>query len=291
MAILTGALTGDAVPRPLIVPLFAVLAGEAEALDVAGYLADAGKRSRLLSEVSRAVAADVLCVDPGTGWDLAAGGAIVDWSAGYPPAIRPGVAPPAFDSGHPSAALLGDVLSRVRAVVAPTVPLAVAIAGPARLDALSGATLGLAAATREVLGAARFVTERGGTVIVVREEGGADVDLSAYARLTAPLWSSLRFFRAAGVLALRGAADAWVPVVQSPAPLLPSFDPAACPALAAALAASRRCFGLTLTPGDAAAAHAELIATGRCAVITHDDDLGGRVPIRDLTAACRRLAA
>jgi hypothetical protein len=291
MAILTGALAGAPVQRPLLAPLFAVLAAEAEALDISGYLADSGKRSRLVGELSRSVATDVLCVDPGTGWDLEAGGATLDWSTGYPPTPRLGPTAPEFDPARPAAALVGDLLSRVKAVVPQTMPLAVAITGPGRLSALSAGKLGLAAATRQSLAAARFVAEHGGGVILVREDGRAGVEPSEYAQATTPLWSSLRFFRAAGVLHLDGDADSWAPIISVPAPLLPCFDPVASPRLADQLVGSRRCFGLALTPVDAAVTHASLIATKRCALVTHDDDLIGRVPIRELRDACGRLAA
>jgi hypothetical protein len=111
-----------------------------------------------------------------------------------------------------------------------------------------------------VLAAARAVAEAGAEVILVRET----VPLpDNYARLANPLWGSLKFFRAVGVLL---APD------PPPGPDLP------CLSVAADIP-----HALAVAPGAASAA-------GRAtALITHTEDLAGHVPVRELQAAIARL--
>jgi hypothetical protein len=177
-----------------------------------------------------------------------------------------------------------DLLARVRAVVPEPTALGVAVTGPAVL-ARAGSSLG--DAVQYVLAAVQAVAQAGASVMFVREDGGVSVDAAEYARATTPLWGSLRFFRAVGVLHLRGAADGWAGVVAAPGQFLPVFDPDASPGLAAAMRDGTRGFGLALAPG--VGPPAALHGGGRCALVTNDDDLIGRVPVRELQAAVGRM--
>ncbi len=151
------------------------------------------------------------------------------------------------DAGH---ALMADLVKRVRAVV--STPLGVTLTGPAtRGDA------------QAVLAAARVAAEAGAEVIFVREDVPAPPD--GYARLATPLWGSLRFFRAAGVLK----APATWPVLRGP--FLPCLEtPADVP------------HALAVAPGAAA-------PPGSAALITHTEDLAGHVPVRELQSAVARM--
>jgi hypothetical protein len=219
---LQAALAGRPVDRPLLAPLFAVLAAEVEELDVATFLADPGRRARIYADLVRSLRVDVLVVDSGSGWDL-------------------------DPAGH---ALMADLLKRVKAVV--PAPLGVVLTGPAtRGDA------------QAVLAAARIAAEAGAGVIFVREDVPSPPD--GYARMANPLWGSLKFFRAVGVLKAPWAAEArgpFLPCVES------SIDAP---------------HALAVAPGDAAPpGHG-------AALVTHTEDLAGHVPVRELQSAVARL--
>jgi hypothetical protein len=282
-ATLEAAISGRPVDRPLLAPLFAALAAEVEQLDVRAFLGDAGKRSRLLADLARALRPDVLVVDSGSGWDVEAGGGVVDWSGGYPPALR---ALPPGGLRFGDAPVVLDLLARVRAVVPEPTALGVAVTGPA---ALARAGMSLGDAVQHVLAVVQAVAQGGASVVFVREDGAFAVDPAEYARVTTPLWGSLRFFRAVGVLHLRGAADGWAGVVSVPGQFLPVFDPDASPGLATALGSGSRAFGLALAPGAGVDVAGPLRAGGRCALVTNDDDLIGRVPVREVQAAVGRM--
>lgn len=150
-------------------------------------------------------------------------------------------------AGH---ALMGDLLKRVKAVVPTT--LGVVLTGPAtRGD------------PQAVLAAARVAAEAGAGVIFVREDVPAPPD--GYARMANPLWGSLRFFRAVGVLKAPWAAEvrgAFLPCVES------TIDAP---------------HALAVAPGEAAPpGHG-------AALVTHTEDLAGHVPVRELQSAVARL--
>ncbi len=158
--------------------------------------------------------------------------------------------------------LTRDLLQRARAVVPDAVSLAVTLTGP-------------------VLATARAVAEAGAGVVIVRQDGGAEVDWAAYSAATAPLWRSLQFFRSVGVLQVSGSADGWTEVLAGPGPFLPVFNAAESPACAAAVAATGRAFGLALRP-NADSSSLGPLAADRCALLTHDRDLAGQIPVRDV---------
>jgi hypothetical protein len=157
--------------------------------------------------------------------------------------------------------LIRDLLTRVRAVVPESVSLAVTLTGP-------------------VLAPARAAAEAGAGVVIVREDGGTSVDPAAYLASTAPLWRSLQFFRSVGVLHVSGPADGWAEVLAGAGPFLPVFDAAESPGVVAAVAAAGRPYGLAL-PASADSAPLGPLAPDRCALLTHDRDLAGQVPVRE----------
>jgi hypothetical protein len=147
--------------------------------------------------------------------------------------------------------LVADLLQRVRAVV--STDLGVVIAGPATVGDV-----------QPVLAAARSAAQAGASVIFVREDVPQP---DGYARMATPLWGSLKFFRATGVLKADWAAEVprgqFLPCVTSP------ID---------------RPYALAVTPGEAAPpGHG-------AALVTHTVDLAGHVPVRDLQAAVARLS-
>lgn len=145
-------------------------------------------------------------------------------------------------------AAMADLLARVRAMV--PAPLAVTLRG--------------AADVQRAIAAARVAAEAGAGFVFVRED--APEPPEGYERATAPLWGSLKFFRAEAVLVTPAP---WV--VRGPLPCSPQ-PVAAGP------------YGLAVAPGEAVPAH-----DGRCVLVTHTEDLAGHVPIRDLQDAVTRL--
>lgn len=294
--VLQAALDGRPVARPLRAPLLAALAAEVEELDLRDFLADAGKRSRILGGLARSTPLDVLVLDSGSGWDAEAAGFTTDWTAGYPPALRlsPG-APMRFDPERGGAPVMLDLLRRAPAVLPDAISVAVTLTGPLSLasvavDAPGASSLSLPAATQLVLAAARAVSEAGAGLVIVREDGRDDVDAEAYAAASAPLWRSLRFFRSVGVLHVSGAADRWANVLASGGPFLPVFNAAASPGVAGAVAAAGRPYGLALSPDSAEPSFA-LPAGGGCALLTHDRDLAGQVPVREAARVVAGMTA
>jgi hypothetical protein len=217
--------------RPLLAPLFAALAAEVEQLSVETFFPDPGRRARVYADLALALRPDILVVDSGSGWE----------------------------KNEIGQALIADLLKRVRAVVPEPMLLGVVLRGPAAAPGPAS----LNAAVRSVLGAARGAAEAGAGVIFVREN--ASVPPEGYERATAPLWGSLKFFRAAAVLVTPAP---WA--VKGPLPCSPT--PADGP------------YGLTVAPAEAPPAH-----DGRCVLLTHTEDLAGHVPIRDLQDAVARL--
>ncbi|UGS34380.1 hypothetical protein [Capillimicrobium parvum] len=289
MTSLTEILDGRAPDRPLVAPLFATLAAEVEGLDRQAFLADAGKRARLLAELAGAIPVDVLIADSGSGWDARAAGLAVDSSAAGPPALGPGPAPPRFDPAHPAAATVLDVLRRLPAVV-PGTALGVTVTGPATLVAAAGGALEIEDGARQVLAVVQAVTQAGASIVVVREDPAVDVEPERYVRAAAPVWGSLRFFRAAGVLHVRGEAGrAWSAVLAGPGPYVSCFDRVASPALVEATVAAARPFGL-IVPADPQAAGMPEHLPGT-ALLIHDEDLAGRIAVRDLRSAVARMTA
>ncbi len=153
-------------------------------------------------------------------------------------------------------ARLADLLRRVRAVVPEPTALGVTVTGPA--------TRGEPLPPRPRPSSRRraVAAEAGASVVFVRETRPTAPD--GYARAVTPLWGSLKFFRAVGVLKAdwslpRGP---FLPCVTAPvdAPHALAVAPGAAP-----------------PPGHGAA------------LVTHTEDLAGHVPVRELQSAVARL--
>lgn len=292
LAVLQAALDGRPIERVLRAPLLAALAAEVEALDLREFLADAGKRSRILAGLAGSMELDVLVLDSGSGWDAEAAGMLTDWGDDYPPVIRgvPGVQP-RFDPARGGAPIIVDVLHRVTAVVPDSLALGVTLCGPlllSRAAAAAGVELSLPGSTQIALAAGQAVAEAGAGVVIVREDGRDEVDAGAYVAATGPLWRSLRFFRSAGLLHVRGPADGWAGVLAAAGPFLPVFAAAHAPGAVAAVAAAGRSYGLALDV-DSAGRPDGAPATGQCALLTHDRDLAGQVPVRDVAGVVAEM--
>jgi hypothetical protein len=226
MNVLEPALAGRPLDRPLLAPRFAALAAEVEELPLETFLADLGRRARIYADLARSLRVDVLIVN----------------DADEAPDV------------------LADLLRRVRAVVPEPTLLGVTVTGPATAAAATGEPL--ATATRGVIAAARSAAEAGAGVVFVVESGEAP---EGYARAVTPLWGSLKFFRAVGVLQAPWAGDVRGPVL---------------PCVTAPL---ERPHALAVVPGEAPP------PGGTAALITHTEDLAGHVPVRELQSAVARL--
>ncbi|HWK25166.1 MAG TPA: hypothetical protein VNS09_01305 [Solirubrobacter sp.] len=283
---------------PRIAPLIAALGGEVSGLAPRDVLSDATKLAGSVRDLARSLGVDVATVEFASRWDL---GAALDWST-YPPAVRPGQTGGDASAGRGAATLTGapgpgggaatpggdlagvllDAVARVRAELDARVTVAASVTGPmlaARLTAADRATDAVAAAAKRALGAVRALAEAGAGLIWLVEDAQAPPDdPRAYARALAPVLGTARFYRADVALHIAGAADGWLDAVRGLRGAIACFDPAASPALAA----EPRPFGVTVAPGARALA-------ADAALVTHDGELAGRVPARDLRAAVDAL--
>lgn len=287
---LEAALRGRPV-RPLVVPLASAVAGELQDLDPRAVLADPGKLSALVREVARSLRTDAAVAEFGTRWDADALGMSLDWAGGFPPALRGGIpASGSLDVSAPRAAAVLETIRRLRTLL-DDLPCAAGITGPAALSRLAGGDPAPASAAALSLAAVRALCEAGARIVFVVEAPEPPDDPAAFAAALAPLWGSVAFYRALGVLHLAGAADGWEEVIERGGPYVPCFDPDASPGLAAFTAGRERgLFGLALPPGPVSARARALAASERCALVTHTRELAGAVASRDLVACAVQLA-
>ncbi len=295
--------------RALIAPLVAALGGEVQGLSPREVLSDATKLAGGVRDLARSLGTDVATVEFGSRWDLEAAGAALDWSS-FPPGVsgEAGAEPAGGRAG-----VLLDAIARVKAELGDRVVVAASVTGPALAAALvaggagadgtgvavagvggaGGAVAGvggaggaggdLAFAAKRALAAVRALCEAGAGLIWIVEDGArAPADAGDYARALTPVLGTARFYRADAALHLAGAADGWLDAVRKLRAAIPCFDPAEAPALAA----EQRDFGVIVAPGARAPAHAMAAA---CALVTHDAELAGRVPARELRSAVQAL--
>lgn len=277
--------------RPLVVPLASAVAGELQDLDPRAVLADPGKLSTLVREVTRSLRTDAAVAEFGTRWDAEAFGLSLDWSEGFPPVPRGRIAVGAgVNVSAPRAAVVLEAIRRLRTLLE-GVPCAAGITGPLALSRLAGGDPAPAALAPLSLAAVRALCEAGAQLVFVVEGPEPPADPAALAAALAPLWGSVAFYRALGVLHLAGEADGWQAVVERGGPYVPCFDPDASPGLAAiAVGRERGLFGLALPPGPVSARARELASSDRCALVTHTRELAGAVASRDLVACAAQLA-
>jgi hypothetical protein len=60
--------------------------------------------------------------------------------------------------------------------------------------------------------------------------------------------------------------------------------------VSAATLASKRLFGIGLEASGVPVEAVALLHTGRCALVTHVEDLAGRIPVREVQGAVGRMA-
>lgn len=275
----------------LVAPLIAALAAGGPPRDA---LNDPAKLVKLL----RSLRVGVATVEFGSRWELEAAGVVLDWSR-FPP--RPAAGAP---SREPVGARAPQVLAALRALSRGKALPAASVTGPvaasAELAAASapapGAGVGAArsaaalspradsatsprAVTALAVSAARALCEAGARLVWI-------VEASAWApRHVAPLQPLVAAIRAAGAtpaLHLSGEADAWLEPVKRLRQALPCFDPERSPALAHEL--TDRPYGVLVAPGEAP----HPLARG-AALVAHDGELAGRIPVHELREAVKAM--
>jgi hypothetical protein len=281
---------------PLVAPLVAAAGGQ----DPREALAGAAKLWTGARGLVRAAGADVATVEFGSRWELEAAGAVLDWSAGYPPRIAGGV-PGAAPTGARAAALR-ETIARVHAALGERALVAASVTGLVRASAdrlavaapapgVVGAPApgaDLAAAAKLMLAAVRALCEAGAGLVWIVEDGARPpAHAAAFAQALAPVLATVRAHRASAALHLAGAADGWLDAIRRLRQAIPCFDAARSPALAAALGGGTRAFGVLVAP---AATPPALAGDPRCVLVTHDGELAGRIAPRSLRAAARALA-
>jgi hypothetical protein len=289
--LLAAALAAGAVPRPLVAPLASAAAGELEALPPRTILSDPTKLANLVRDLTLSLGADVAVAEFGTFWDAEAAGAPLDWSGGTPcpaPAARPSGG--ALDLAAGRGPVVLEVVRRLRAMLAGRALVAAGVTGPVRLAGLFGRH-DAADAVDATLAAVRALCDAGAQVIWLVEGPSGPHDPDALVAALAPVWGTIRFYRALGVLHLADASETWRDVIARGGPYVPCFDPDAAPALTDAIAGTPAIYGLALPPGRPGPRALELARDRRCALLTHDGELAGRVPGRELSAAAQQLRA
>jgi hypothetical protein len=287
--ILRAVLGGEQIPRPLIGPLASAAAGAIEALEPEAFLQDVTKLTNLIREFVTSLRADVAVAEFGTFWDAEILGAPLDWSSGLP-VPRPSTMrarAPDF-AAHGRGPVVIEVVARLRKLLSDQALVAAGVTGPATLSALFPRMTPEEAA-RLMLEPVRRLCESGAQVIFVVEAAPPPPDLGGFTRALASAWGTIRFYRGLGVLHLQGAGDAWLKVVRSGGPYVPCFDPKASPGLASWASRGGR-YGLGVPPGGAHKV-IELARTGRCALITNDGELAGRVDPQDLHRTVAEMRA
>ena len=280
---------------PLVAPLVAALSGELEGLAPREVLANATKLSSGVRDLTRSLRADVATVEFGSAWDLEAAGAVLDWSAGFPPAVVRAADGTGVREGGRAPALL-DAVARVAALLGDAVVVAASVTGPvAATEAAPGTAAAVTdyrPAARLALEAVRALCDAGARLVWVVEDGARPpADAAALAQASASVYGTARFYKAIAALHLAGAADGWLAAVRLLRGALPCVDADASPALAAGLEAGTRPFGLVVGSGGAGEATARLARDPRCRLLVHDGELAGRIAARDLQAVVAPLHA
>jgi hypothetical protein len=300
--LLAAALAGVAPHRPLLAPLASAVAGELEAIPPRALLHDVTKLSNLVRELALSLRVDVAVAEFGTLWDAEEAGVELDWSSGLPlaRALRAEVSPPVaeavrsaepFARGDRVAGARGPIvlegIRRLVAMLGERALVGASVTGPATLARLLGERSAVDVVAH-TLDAVRRLCDAGARVVWVVEQPQPPDEPARLAVAMAPVWGTIRFYRALGLLHLHGPADGWESFVAAGGPYLCCFDPDA--ALGLANAASGLC-AVAAPPGPTGPAARELASSGRCVLLTHDRELAGRVPGRDLAGVAAQLRA
>lgn len=274
---------GGTVERPLLAPLASAIAGELQGLPPKEFLRDTTKLSNAIRDLVRTLNVDVAVAEFGTLWDAEAMGISLDWSGGFPPTPRGRLpaAPSADFSGSGRGPVVLETVRRLSALLGDRVVVSAGVTGPARFARLSDGDISPAKAAETILAAVRLLCEAGAKLIWVVEDGAPPEEPGPLAAAMTPVWQSIAFYQGVGALHVAGSADGWEPFIAAGGPYLTCFDPERSPGLAKRFR-SAGSFGLALPPGASGGAAGELVSTGRCFVLTNDDELSGRIAVRDL---------
>jgi hypothetical protein len=269
--------------RPLLAPLISAAAAELQGLGPRAFLQDVTKLTNGLRDLTLSLAADVATVEFGTSWDAEAQRVGLHWSPGQSmPRRHPmSVLPEADFATRGRAPGVLEAIRRLRVLLQDRALVAAGVTGPVTLTHLIGAR----SPTQTVpalLSAVRLLCDAGAQLIWVVEGPEAPSDPDGLGAAMTPVWGTIRFYQALGALHLSGEADAWLPFVALGGANVPCFDPDRAPAIASRALSNGTPFGLALPPGVPTPTAKKLARTGRCLVLTHDNDLAGRVAVRDL---------
>lgn len=282
--LLERAVSGEDSFRPLLVPLATVASGELRALTPRELLTDPTQVANLVRELTISLGADVAVAEFGTLWDAEALGAALEWPPGLPP--RPSGGFSALGVSDVSARGRGPVVMecvrRLSIMLGEDRPVAASVTGPATLARLSHGSLDEAGAVSALVGIARVLLDHGARVIFVVESEEPPTDPQNLAQAASPLWGTIRFYRALGVLHLAGAADGWRTFVERGGAYVPCFDAALSPGLLGDVEANGRPFGLALPGLRLNTTARDLARSRRCVMLTSDGELAGRTSTREL---------
>src|SRR5262249_42256968 len=153
--------------------------------------------------------ADVAVAEFGSLWDAEALGVAVDWSGGMPVAGKAaGPRPPAnpdFANSRRGAVVL-EAIRPLRTLLHERALVAASVTGLTRLAKLLG-TASAIECGGHLLAAVRLLCEAGAQIIWVVEQSDPPADPNGLEAALAPVWGTIRFYRALGCLHLAGAAD------------------------------------------------------------------------------------
>lgn len=273
---------GAPIERTLLAPLASAVAGEVKGMEPREFLHDTTKLSNGVRDLARSLAADVAVAEFGTLWDAEAMGLPLEWSDGMP---RPGgelPVPPSADFAISARApVVIEAVKRLAGLLGERMIVSASVTGPSRLSRLSGGKVSPSEAAELVLAAVRHLCEAGVKLIWAVEDAEPPEDPDSLADAMAPVWSSVAFYNGTGALHAAGKADGWEPFIVRGGPYIPCFDPDESSKIAERFRLSGA-FGLALPPGGPSNVAKELAGNGRCAILTHDGELSGRVAARDL---------
>ena len=236
--------------RPLFVPMFAGLAAEVDGRAPGEFLRDAGRLSLVLRDLAKALPLDAVCVDTGSGWDLALAG--LRPAPGFPPEAAAGEIRPLPGDVETAARACPtlEAIRRLADILPEATAVAVAVTGTQRFAALTGREPGEWA--QSLNGAVRLALDAGVSVVLVQEGRGAPADAAAWARDLAPVLGSVAFYRGVGAVVLTDPEPAWAAAAASPgASRVPFVVDEAAPDVLAAVA-GRPLWGVAARPGGPA---------------------------------------
>lgn len=287
--VLQAATMGGTVERPLLAPMVSAVSGELQGLGPEELLQDTTKLSNSIRDLARSLNVDVAVAEFGTLWDVEAMGLPLDWSGGFPPqpAGELPASPPTDFSGGRGPVVM-ETVRRLSELLGNRVLVSAGLTGPVRLSRLSGGRIAAVEAVDLLMPAVRELCEAGAKLVWFAEDEAPPDDQETLSDAMMPIWQSIAFYQGMGVLHLAGAADSWEPFASMGGQYLVCFDPQKSPKLTERFRSSGA-FGLALPPGESSESYRELVETGRCILLTHDQELAGIIAARDLRKSVSAL--